>query len=233
MSFLWKKAEERQHGFLWHWGGCSNGVLACSLIWCLCRAPSVSITELRAVVPWWVISEVQYQLQGGKVVSSWQVRKSVSTFQIRKQQQSKKQCLYLAAIVVIPISPDLTGCMFCSIYSHSAALFHQGVVHYWDHSASSYAMPGDASTRRKVTFWEGCHFFFNTAKHPPICHKCLSSFPALQHLHITHSQRTAQHKGIYQISVINHMPVHITYKCQNHLLFAPHHQIWAFILSLS
>lgn len=160
-------------------------------------------------------------------------QEACKTFQITRQQQSNKRCLWLAAIVVIPISPDLSGCTFCSIYLHSAALLHQGVVHYWDCSASSYAMPGDASARRKVTFWEGCQFFFNTAKHPPICHKCLSSFPALQHLHITHSQRTAQHKGIYQISVINQMPVHITCKRQNHLLFAPRHQIWAFILSLS
>lgn len=53
MSFLWKKAEERQYGLLWHWGGCSNGVLACSLIWCLCRAESCCawMGYLRSLVP--------------------------------------------------------------------------------------------------------------------------------------------------------------------------------------
>lgn len=159
--------------------------------------------------------------------------KSLSAFQIRKQQWSNKSPLQLAAIVIIPISPDLAVSTFCSTYLHSAVSFSQGITRCWDHSASSYVMPGDASARRKMTFWEGCHFFFNTTKHPPICHKCMSSFPALQHLRISHTQSTAQHRGIYQVNVINHMLVCVTYECQNHLLFTPYHQVWAFILGLS
>lgn len=61
----------------------------------------------------------------------------------------------------------------------------------------------------------------------------MSSFLALQCLCISHTQSTAQHRGIYQVNVINHVPVHITYECQNHLVFTPYCQVWAFILSLS
>lgn len=61
----------------------------------------------------------------------------------------------------------------------------------------------------------------------------MSSFPALQQLRISHTQSAAQHTGIYQVNVINHMLVCITYECQNHLLFTPYHQVWAFILGLS
>lgn len=82
----------------------------------------------------------------------------------------------MAAIVIIPISSDLTGRTFGSTYLHSAISFSQGITHCRDCSAGSYATPGDASARKKMTFSERCHFFFNTANiHPSVTNACLLS----------------------------------------------------------
>lgn len=93
-----------------------------------------------------------------------------------------------------PASPALSS--LCSTYLHSAVPSHRGVTQPRDCSASSYTVPGDASTRSKVTFWERCHFFFNTAKHPPICHKRVCLPGTLASLHQSHTEHSSAHRNL-------------------------------------
>lgn len=76
----------------------SDGILACSQLdsWCLCTAPSFSKAEQGEVVHWAMAGSPRRSalVTGRQSCPSWQVGKSVSTLQIRKQQWSNKSSPY-------------------------------------------------------------------------------------------------------------------------------------------
>lgn len=186
--------------------GLLDGALACSQLnsWCLCTAPKLPhLVKLGCL----------------QVPSRWGSSSGVTNHLFDCQQLLPSQSAltslaahFAAAICIL---------WFPSVGVELLRLFCQQLHDAWG-----------CQHKTENDILRGCNFFFNTAKHPPICQKCHSSFPALQHLCISHTQSAAQHKGICQINVINHIPVHTTYECQNHLLFTLYHQHWACILSL-